>query len=145
MLRPTIHWVEKRSMRDTANRRAALRVLWIAAVIVVIVGTLLPAASEPIRALDWLGVNDKVQHFLAYLTLALLPALHERRQVLTAAAIGAVALGIALEFGQRLSPGRDFEVGDMVADAGGVCAGLALGLLLRAKTAIGPYFEEPGG
>jgi VanZ family protein len=128
-------------MRKSGSWRGALRALWIAAVLVVIVGSLLPAASAPMRALGWLGINDKVEHFLAYLTLALLPALHERSKFLVGAAVGAVVLGIALEYGQRLSPGRDFEFKDMEADAAGVCIGLAVGLALRATTPIGPFFR----
>ena len=43
-----------------------------------------------------------------------------------------VALGIALEFAQ-LHVGRDFEIGDMVADAVGVSVGLAAGIPLRKR------------
>ncbi len=130
-------------MEKSVSWRGALRVLWMLAVLLVIFGSLLPASSQAIRLLSWLGVSDKIEHFLAYLVLAFLPALHERSKVLAEAAIGAVALGIALEYAQRLSPGRAFEVRDMMADAAGVCAGLTLGLLLRVKTALGPYLSTP--
>ena len=74
-------------------------------------------------------------HFAAYAVLAFLPALHERWPALTAALLGAIALGVLLEFLQRLSPGRNFEVADMVADAGGVLCGLILALPLRSPKA----------
>jgi VanZ family protein len=80
------------------------------------------------RELALLHINDKVQHFAAYAALAFLPAVHERRQFLIFAALGLVGLGILLEFGQMFSVGRFFEFGDMVADAAGICIGVAIGL-----------------
>jgi VanZ family protein len=83
------------------------------------------------QAVAALQVNDKVQHVLAYVSLAFLPALHEPRRRLVSIALGLVALGILLEFGQLLSPGRSFEIGDMAADAAGVVAGISFGLWVR--------------
>ena len=94
-------------------------------------GSLLPDNSAPIRLLARLHINDKFEHGLAYLVLAFLPAIHERRNFMATAAVGAVALGVLLEYGQ-LFTGRDFEIGDMVADAGGVALGLVCALLLRS-------------
>jgi len=88
------------------------------------------------RALDQLHISDKIEHLAAYAVLALLPSLHERRGIIVGAAIGAVALGIALEYGQLYSGWRDFEVGDMVADAAGVCVGLALGIAMRSTGVV---------
>jgi VanZ family protein len=76
------------------------------------------------KALEGLGINDKFEHFAAYLVLAFLPALHERRPALAATLLGAIVMGVALEFLQRLSPGRTFEIADMVADTIGVLSGL---------------------
>jgi VanZ family protein len=84
------------------------------------------------RALAELHVSDKLEHVGAYALLAFLPAIHERRRFIIAAAIGAVLLGIGLEFGQRLTGWRDFEVGDMIADAVGVCSGVAVGIPIRS-------------
>jgi VanZ family protein len=81
------------------------------------------------RALDRLQINDKVLHFSAYMVLAFVPAIHERRPFV--AAIGAVALGIALEFAQLVSGWRDFEIGDMIADAMGAFIGVAIGVPMR--------------
>ena len=116
--------------------RRTLRFFWVLAILIVIVGSLLPGNSTPIRMLDRLEISDKLQHFGAYAVLAALPAIHERRKFLIAAAILAVVLGVGLEFGQLASPGRDFEVGDMLADASGVCFGLMIGIPLRTRKLV---------
>jgi VanZ family protein len=84
------------------------------------------------RALGQLQISDKLLHFVAYAVLAFLPTLHERWPALAATLLGAVALGVLLEFAQRLSPGRNFEIADMVADACGVLCGLIVALPLRS-------------
>jgi len=109
-----------------------LRWLWAAAFLAVIAGSLLPADSLPIRALSHFGVGDKLQHFAAYAVLAFLPALHERWPALAAVLAAVVGTGVLLEFAQNYSPGRSFEIGDMVADTVGALCGLVLGLPLRA-------------
>lgn len=129
---------------DSSGRtKRLLRALWLAGIFIVVVASLLPADSLPMRALDRLHINDKLEHFAAYAVLAFLPAVHERKWFIVAAAVGAVALGIALEFGQLFSGWRDFEVGDMIADAVGVCFGLASGIPLRStETARTVLFGE---
>lgn len=112
-----------------------MRAVWAALVVVVVIGSLLPGASAPMEALSALHINDKVEHIVAYLSLAFLPALHERRRRLGYIAVGLVALGVLLEFGQLFSPGRSFEIGDMVADAAGVIAGTSIGLWARPLAA----------
>src|SRR5436305_14318160 len=109
-----------------------LRFIWFCAILVVIVASLLPANSLPMRALDRLKISDKIEHAAAYAVLAFLPAIHERRGLIVAAALGAAVLGVALEYGQLYSGWRDFEVGDMVADALGVCFGLAVGIPMQS-------------
>jgi VanZ family protein len=93
------------------------------------------------RALDHLQINDKILHFAAYMVLALLPAMHERRPLVVAAAVGAAALGVALEFGQLISGWRDFEVADMIADAMGVCMGVAVGIPVRRMDIVRAVFR----
>ena len=83
------------------------------------------------QALDKLEISDKAEHVLAYLVLAALPTLHERGRIVIAAALGAVALGIGLEYVQRYLGWRDFEVADMVADGIGVCVGVVVGMIAR--------------
>lgn len=109
-----------------------LRILWLVAVLVVIVGSLLPGNSSPMRMLGTLHINDKVEHLLAYATLSFIPALHERKQTILLLAFYSIAMGVALEYGQRYLGWRDFEVADMVADAIGVIFGLILAPVLRS-------------
>jgi VanZ family protein len=121
-----------------------LRVIWLIAVVVVITGSILPGDSLPLRMLDRLHISDKVEHFCAYAVLALLPALHERARVIVAATIGAIALGIALEYVQRYSGWRDYEVADMIADTAGVWFGLAVGLPARSLKMVRSLFSPAG-
>lgn len=126
-----------------AEVRRILRILWLFAILVVMVMSLVPANSLPMRELSLLHVNDKVEHCLAYAVLAFLPAIHEQRRFIIAAALGAVVLGIALEYGQLLTGWRDFEYGDMVADAVGVCLGVAAAVPLRGtEVARSLLFEK---
>jgi VanZ family protein len=118
------------------------RMVWLLAIFTVIVGSVLPSDSSPMRALDRLHINDKIEHVGAYLVLAFLPALHERRRFAIAAAVGAVALGVALEYVQLYSGWRNFEVGDMIADAIGVCLGMAAGIGARSLTAVRLVFPD---
>lgn len=106
--------------------RQLLRLAWIVCLTLVVVGSLLPDNTLPIRALGRLNISDKVQHFAAYAVLAFLPAVHERPRVVKAIAFALVGLGVLLEFGQTLAT-RDFEIGDMVADTLGVFLGIAAG------------------
>ncbi len=108
-----------------------LRIAWLICFVAVIAGSLLPADSAPMRALDKLAIDDKVQHLLAYALLAFLPAIHERRRNLVVLLVMAPAMGVFLEFGQLYSPGRTFDVHDMLANAAGVAIGAAIGLALR--------------
>jgi len=65
--------------------------------------------------------GDKLGHVAAYATLMFWFAqLDTRHRMRLAYAIGFVMLGVALEFAQRLTDYRTFEVADMAADAVGV-------------------------
>jgi VanZ family protein len=122
-----------------------IRVVWLGVILVVIIGSLLPGTSAPMRLLDSLHVPDKVEHFLAYVVLAFLPTIHERRGFIIAAAIGAVALGVGPEYAQLYSGWRDFEVGNMVADTAGVLTGAAAGLPMRSIEVVRPLLSPPTG
>jgi len=68
--------------------------------------------------------GDKYGHLLAYATLMFWFAqLHSDTKARLAWAIAFIAMGVALEFIQRLTDYRTFEVNDMVADAYGVLIG----------------------
>lgn len=112
-------------------RRRLLRVLWLLVIVTVTVASLIPSDSLAMRTLDKLELSDKMEHLTAYAILAFLPALHERRDFLVAAALGAIALGIGLEYGQLWLGWRSFELGDMVASVLGVVLGMTAGLPLR--------------
>ena len=124
--------------RKLAEARKLLRGVWLLAVLVVIVGSLLPSDSGAMRAINRLPLSDKAEHSAAYAFLAFVPAIHERRRRVLAFTVGAVLLGVALEFAQLWSGWRDFEIADMVADAVGAAAGLALGWMFRVYTVAQP-------
>jgi VanZ family protein len=122
---------ERRTDLVTGRRERAARGAWLVAILVVVVGSLLPAASLPMRMLDRLQISDKIQHFGAYAVLAFLPAVHERWKLIAVAGFGLMALGYGLEVGQLYSPGRSYDLADFAADAVGVCCGVILAIPLR--------------
>ena len=70
--------------------------------------------------------GDKLEHLGAYGLLMLLFALSYRRSgVRLAYAAGFCAMGVALEFLQRLTGYRTFDVYDMLANGAGVALGWA--------------------
>ena len=104
--------------------------IWMISVLLVVAGSLLPASSPAIRAVGMLQVDQKVLHFCAYAWLALLALIVVRRRshaILIAVAM--VLLGVTLEYGQKLVPGRAFEVRDMYINSFGVLTGVLLGIL----------------
>src|ERR1044071_4856585 len=60
--------------RFSLSTRRYLRILWVIAVLVVIISSLLPSGSFPMRALGKLGIGDKLLHATAYAVLGFLPA-----------------------------------------------------------------------
>ena len=129
----------KTSNFEMDRLRTLLRTAWFLTILVAIVGSLLPWDSLPIRELDRLAISDKLEHLGIYALLVFLPAVHERRGVVAAAVVGAVVLGVGLEYAQLYTGWRDFEIGDMVADTIGALVGLAVGwavrwMLHRART-----------
>ena len=115
----------------TGHRTIILRLVWAAAVVVVITGSLLPGDSSAMQTISGLHVNDKVQHGLSYAVLAWLPVLHERLRIAAVLLVLVAALGVLVEFGQLYSPGRSFDIHDMIADFAGIVAGAVIGLFLR--------------
>jgi VanZ family protein len=111
---------------------------------IVVAGSLLPERSLPIRVLAHLEISDKIEHFLSYALLAFLPVLHERPRAVAAIAVGLIGLGVLLEFAQCLVS-RDFELGDMSADAVGVFLGMAAGWPLRRFLRLGLGQSYPLG
>jgi VanZ family protein len=119
-------------MRQQPAKHVWWRIVWAVLIVLVVIGSLLPADSVIMEKLDALPVNDKVQHFAAYAALAFVPTLHESATRLGIFLGFVVVLGVLLEYGQLYSPGRSFDVNDMLADGIGVLAGFFIGRPLRA-------------
>lgn len=99
--------------------------LWMLAVAVVVVASLLPA-----RELPSLGVGDKWEHFLGYAVLAAgAVQLYRRRLSWAFMGVVLVLLGIGLEYVQgAMGLGRVADRGDALANTLGVVVGLATAL-----------------
>jgi VanZ family protein len=71
--------------------------------------------------------GDKLGHVAAYLALmSWFANLYEDSRERVVCVLGCLALGVGLEFAQRLTETRTFEVTDMAAGAAGVLVGLLL-------------------
>jgi len=78
-----------------------------------------------------LEFSDKLEHFGAYAVLMFwFSALDRRGRARLGYALLWIGLGVALEFAQRASGHRSFELADMAANALGVAAGAAAALIL---------------
>ncbi len=100
--------------------------LWIVAVFYL---SLTPYPPEPVS----FEYSDKFEHALAYAFLTLwfcqIQVARKQRRVVAASL---VAMGIVIEYLQRMTGYRMFEYADMLADATGVLLGLGL-----AQTILG--------
>ena len=123
-------------LREPSNHTALLAV-WAVLICCVVVGSLLPAASPVMVAVGRLHINDKVQHFGAYLALSFLPVIgfRDRRRGLMAG-LSMFLLGILMEAGQHFSPGRAVELGDVIANGAGVSCGVLLAFPIRTLFAL---------
>jgi VanZ family protein len=106
------------------NRRAGLALgwAWVAAVIYL---SLMPAPPK----IDLQG-GDKLGHFFAYAGMAYWFCMFYVRRARLCYVIAFVAMGVALEFAQRATGYRSFELADMAANTLGVAAGWAGAVLL---------------
>src|ERR1017187_3652121 len=115
--------------------RLSLRLIWLAALAAVIVGSLAPAQSGVMHLIDLGGINDKVEHFTAYAVLAALPNLQSFRcRRIGAAMVFLFFLGAAMELGQLFSPGRTCDWHAPLATPCGILIGLALVRILQRFT-----------
>lgn len=119
-----------------------LRFIWVSVIFAIIIGSLLPGTSTPMKMLESFHLSDKVQHFLAYTVLAFLPSIHEKRRFTLWAASGAILLGVALEYGQLLVSSRSSDVIDIVMDTGGVMVGLVLGDAVRLIPSVRAFLPR---
>jgi VanZ family protein len=108
--------------------RSGWRVLLALLVAIVAVAALAPAVDAPT-----LGVGDKLDHLLAFVTLGLVATLSgpATRIHAAAAGTGVVAYGALIELLQTQVPGRHGDGTDLAVDAVGAVLGLALAHRLR--------------
>src|SRR5207247_7188265 len=119
-----------RAMRAARPRRLILRRICVA-VGWALVGVILWLSLTPQPPQVDFQQSDKVGHFIAYSGLMFwFCQLYRGARTRLAYAAGFIAMGIAIEFLQRASGYRSFEVMDMVADAIGVLLGWAAALAL---------------
>jgi VanZ family protein len=104
------------------QQRAWLKSAWCAAMVAVTVLALLPVEHLPLPAFNlW----DKAQHALAFAVLTVGACLLWPRETARVAA-GMIAYGTALEMAQWAVGWRFAELSDLLADAVGVLAAVAL-------------------
>ena len=120
------------SMLRMQKKHTVLMILWGVLICCVVVGSLVPAASPVIVAIGRVHISFKVLHFCAYTSLALIALVAvRRRSAAVLAALAMILLGVALEFGQKLVPGRSCEIRDMFINGVGVLTGIAIGIPSR--------------
>ena len=97
--------------------------LWCIGILGLVVVCLVPAPDLPQVAL-----NDKLEHALAFAVLSYSAVqLFVRGRPLAIVAAGLLVLGIGIEVAQALlTTTRAMELADVVADAAGIAAGMAL-------------------
>lgn len=104
--------------------------------VAVSVAALFYLSLTPSDALPSVSMTDKVQHALGFFCLTLAYGLMFPR-ARTAVTAGVVCLGVAVEVLQAIMPfGRSAELGDLIADAVGIVAGLVLVRLLAGPARL---------
>ena len=95
--------------------------------------------------------GDKINHILAFLTLAALGSLAYRRRPVWQIGLGLAGFGALIELTQMMPViNRDADVWDLVADVLAVVVGLALASALRRRlysastVAVQPHQSETG-
>ena len=124
--------MSRRGMLRWQSKQTLLMALWAVLICCVVVGSLVPAKSSVIVGIGRLHISLKVLHFCSYTALASIALTAvPRRSNAVLAALAMILLGVALEFGQKLVPGRACEVRDMFINGAGVVTGIAIGILSR--------------
>ncbi len=129
------------ALKPLRHPRAWLALWWLAVAVVFVV-CLVPAPDLPRTPPGF----DKVEHVLAFFLLAASAVqLYRGRRALWRAAIGLLALGVAIELAQyAFTATRSMDPRDVLADAAGVAAGFAIALtplrdlLLRIEARLFP-------
>jgi len=112
--------------------RTLILSFWSVLICCVGIGSLLPMTSPVMTGISHLHINDKLIHFCAYLALAVLPVIGFRdRRRSVVAGVCMFLLGALLEIGQHFSPGRNLELGDLIANGAGVSCGVLFAFARR--------------
>ena len=115
--------------RRGMGRSRLFRTAFVLGVCLVIMGSLLPGRLMPAP------INDKVEHFLAYATLAIIGGLTCRtRQDRLMLVLFLFVLAVGLEVAQRFSPGRSTDFLDALAGWIGACLSLISLRLIRVRS-----------
>lgn len=124
-------------MRPLVHARAWLA-LWVLALVVVAVGSLLPPSALP----EAPRVSDKLVHVAMYFVLmAAAVQLFASPRALLGVAVALAAYGLLLEVAQHtLTTTRMFEWGDVLANTLGVVLGLGLAATPLARGLV--WFEH---
>lgn len=116
------------------------RVLAVVAIALIWVGSLWPA--DELRQLDLHRFNDKLGHFIGYLTVAMLLTLGWRQTPVWLLWLVATVSGGLAELAQgMLTTTRAMEWLDLLANSGGALAGVLLGFGL-SRMAASPASES---
>jgi VanZ family protein len=126
---------------DETTMKKVAWAIWIVMLALVVSGELLPGTSPPMRWVSSTGISDKVLHYGAYTLLAVIPMLGFAQTGGSLWALAMILLGVALEFAQRVVPGRSFELGDITANTLGVLTGVAAGWAGRKIRSIAAVRE----
>lgn len=109
----------------TINPSPRLRAAWLTAAWVLVAAIIYLSVTPRPPDIPF-DEGDKLGHLLAYGTTMLWFAQIYERRARWGAILGLVVLGVGLEFVQRWTGYRTFDVWDMAADAAGVLIGVAL-------------------
>jgi VanZ family protein len=131
-----MHLAWRRALKPLRHPQLWLGV-WIAALLATVVASLLPVFLLPMVPPG----GDKLEHFGGYALLAAAAVqLFAGKRALWRAAVGLIALGIALEIAQGVfTTTRQMDVVDAIANTCGVAGGMAIvltplrDLLLRLR------------
>jgi hypothetical protein len=113
---------------SSAETRSVLNMTFVIGVLGLIVVSLLPGQFVPVL------MNDKLEHFVAYLTLAVVGSAVFRTIRGALLLFGFLCvLAVLLELGQEFSPGRTMDAADAAAGWAGACFALLPPLTHRLR------------
>jgi len=115
----------------------AIFLLWGAMILFVIAGSILP-----VKASSNVSHMDKIIHFTAYASMALIPAFFAyNNSFIVKSAIALLIIGGLIEIAQYYVPGRGAEYLDMLANSCGVITGCMVGMFMKKFIFVGKVKE----